>query len=194
MHKDTKELENRNKKWLGRGAFLFVIFHFVTLLITIFPTSFTSEKAQRISNYYVSPLFSQSWSMFAPCPLTDNYLEYKLYFDGDSTELIKPSETNFKFHSVLRLTHHGDLAVGEYNLLYWIKLELDQLRIKPNQTLNDDELQKFKQSDGSFYLKNYLNGASLNTIGEKADSSTFILNYYNVKTNETNSYTLKHIK
>ena len=194
MHKDTKELENRNKKWLGRGAFLFVIFHFVTLLITIFPASFTSEKAQTVSNYYVSPLFSQSWSMFAPCPLTDNYLEYKLYFDGDSTELIKPSETNFKFHSVLRFTHHGDLAVGEYNLLYWIKLELDQLGIRPNQILNDDELQKFKRSDGSFYLKNYLNGASFNTIGKKADSSTFILNFYDVKTNETNSYTLKHIK
>ena len=194
MHKDTKEIENKNKKWLGRGAFLFVVFHFVTILISTFPESYTNSTAQSISNYYVKPIFLQSWSMFAPCPLFDNNLEYKLYFDGDSTEMIKPSITNFKYHSIFRFTHHGDLAIGEYNLLFWIKKELDDIKVEPNHVLTPPEIKKFKKTSGSFYLKNYLKGISLNTIGKKADSVTFIFNYYNVMNGVKNSYTLKYLK
>jgi hypothetical protein len=194
MHKDTKEKENSNKKWLGRGAFLFVIFHFVTILITTFPESYSSPILQDVSNYYVKPIFSQTWKMFAPCPLTDNNLEYKLYYNGDSTVLIKPSETNFKYHSVYRFAHYGDLAIGEYNLLFWIKRDLDQLNIKPGHILTQEEIKKFKRTIGSFYLKNYLKGASLNQLNDVADSATFYFNFHDVVNEVTSTYTLKNLK
>jgi hypothetical protein len=194
MHKDTKEIENNNKKWLGRGAFLFVVFHFVTILITIFPESYTSPMAQEVSNYYVKPIFTQSWGMFAPCPLTDNNLEYKLYYNGDSTDVIKPSISNFKYHSIFRFTHHGDLIVGEYNLLFWIKKDFDKLNVTPNHILTRDEVKEFKKLSGSFYLKNYLKGASLNQLGAKADSATVYFNFYDVKSDIKTVYTLKNLK
>lgn len=194
MHKDTKEIENKNIKWLGRGAFLFIILHFVTILITTFPESYSSPDIQRVSNYYVKPIFTQSWRMFAPCPLTDNTLEYTLYYNGDSTNLIKPSIRNLKYHSMFRFTHHGDLIIGEYSLLYWIKRNLDELNIPSNHTLTAEELNSFKKTNGGFYLRNYVKGAALNQLGCRADSATFHFNFRNVKNDSNSVYTLKNLK
>ena len=194
MHKDTKEIEIRTKKKLGWIAFLFVVFHFLAIIITILPDSYSNNNVKKVSNYYVNPMFSQSWSMFAPCPLTDNNLEYQFFYYNDTSQLIKPSILNFKYHTIYRFTHHGDLAVGEYNLLYWIKLDLDKLNIEPNRIITPKEFELFKRTNGYFYLKSYLNGASLNTISSKPDSILVNLNYYDVKNDAKNVYTLKYFK
>jgi len=194
MHKDTKELENSHKKKLGWIAFLFVIFHFGTIIITILPDTYTNSKIKKVSNYYVTPLFSQSWAMFVPCPLTDNNISYQFFYKGKATDLIKPSINNFNYHSKFRFTHHGDLAVGEYNMLYWIKLDLDKLNIKPNRTLNTEEINKFKKTNGYFYLRQYLKGSYLNSFNSKPDSILVNLNYFDVVNDIQNVYTIKYLK
>jgi len=193
-YKDNKEMENKKKIWLGWLAFSFVIFHFATILITTFPEKFTSPTAQKLSNYYVTPLFSQTWNMFTPCPLTQNTLKFKLYFDSETTQLIVPSTNYSKYHSKYRFTHHGDLAVGESNLLFWIQLDLDKLNIKPNRKLLQYQKDAFYKTRGYFLLKNYLSGYANKIRRKKPISADVFLNYYNVVDKKLNTYTFLNLK
>lgn len=187
-------MENKKKIRLGWLAFCFVVFHIGTILITTFPENYTGKNAQTISNYYVSPLFSQSWSMFAPCPTTEHTLKFKLNFEADTTDLIVPSINNIKYHSLYRFTHHGDLAVGEYNLLYWIKLDLDKLNIKPNSKIIESKTVELKKTKGYFLLKQYLTGYSNNEVGKKPISVDVQLHYFDVTTNQLDIYNFNHLK
>lgn len=187
-------MENKKKIRLGWLAFCFVIFHFGTILISTFPETYTSKSARTVSNYYVSPLFTQTWSMFAPCPTTEHTLKFKLKFEDDTTNLIVPSVNNFKYHSVYRFTHHGDLAVGEYNLLYWIKVDLDELHIKPNVILKPYNHGPFKKTRGYFLLKNFLTGYANNLKGIKPNSADVELHYYDVTKNQLDTYYFEDLK
>lgn len=193
-YKDNKEMENKKKIWLGWLAFSFVIFHFGTIFITTFPENYTSPIAQKLSNYYVTPLFSQTWNMFTPCPLTQNTLKFKLYFDDDTTQLIVPSTDYFKYHSIFRFTHHGDLAVGESNLLFWIQLDLDELNIEPNRKLLHNQKDAFYKTRGYFLLKNYLSGYATNLRQQQPKSADVYLEYYNVVEQKLNTYTFLNLK
>ena len=75
--------ENKKKIKYGWLAFLFVIIHFVFILISIFPKSFTTPNLHFISNQYVQPFFVQRWAMFAPCPTFENRIKLKFYFQKD---------------------------------------------------------------------------------------------------------------
>jgi hypothetical protein len=187
-------MENKKKIRLGWLAFSFIVFHFGTILITTFPESYSSKNAQSISNHYVYPLFSQTWSMFAPCPTTEHTLKFKLNFEKDSTDLIIPSTNNFKYHSVFRFTHHGDLVVGEYNILYWVKLDLDRLNIKPNSKIIESKKNEFKNTRGYFLLKQYLTGYSNNSKGKSPISADIELDYYDVISNQLDTYYFKDLK
>lgn len=193
-HKDNKEKVIQKKKVLGYLALFFVIFHFTTILITTFPKNYSPKLLQTASNYYVSPLFNQKWGMFAPCPLTAHQLKFILYFDDKVTDTIVPSVDYFKYHSWLRFSHHGDLAIGEYNMMYWVKIDLDDLKIKPNATIIESQKQKFYKTRGYYYLKNYLNGYALKYYEKKPIKADVILNYYNVKNHQLNTYNFKNLK
>ncbi len=193
-HKDKKEIQIEKKKWLGYLALCFVVFHFSTILITTFPENYSPKIIQTISNHYVTPLFNQKWGMFAPCPLTAHQLKFKLYFKNEVTDTIIPSDDYFKYHSWFRFTHHGDLATGEYNMMYWVKIDLDELNIKPNSTILESQKQAFYKTRGYFHLKNYLNGYALTYFDKYPLKSDVFLNYYNVKYHQLNTYILKDLK
>lgn len=194
VHKDNKEIEYQKKNWIGYIALFFIIFHFSTILITTFPKTYSPKIFYTLANHYVTPLFNQKWSMFAPCPLTAHQLQFKLYFKDTVTKTITPSNTYLKFHSKLRFTHHGDLATGEYNLMYWIKLDLDELNIEPNKTILESKKQAFYKTRGYYLLKNYLSGYALNYYKIYPIKADVILNYTNVKTHIQNSYIFKNLK
>ena len=193
-HKDNKEMENKKKIRLGWLAFLFVIFHFTTILITTLPEKLTPKIAQTVSNYYVTPLFNQKWSMFAPCPLMGHQLKLKFYFKNEVTDTIIPSDDYFKYHSWLRFTHHGDLATGEYNMMYWVKIDLNELNINPNSTILESQRQAFYKTRGYFHLKNYLNGYAFTYFDKHPLKTDVFLNYYDVKSHQLNTYILKDLK
>jgi hypothetical protein len=192
--KDNKEIPKTTKKWLGYLALFFVIFHFTAILVTTFPVNYTSKTAQSYFRVYVKPLFSQRWSMFAPCPLTNHQLKFKLYYNNEQTDTITPSLTYFKYHSWLRFTHHGDLATGEYNLLYWIYLDLDTLNIEPFIEVSDAQKQEFYKTRGYFLLKNYLTGYALKSYHKKPISADVVLDYYNVKEKINREFIFKNLK
>jgi len=187
-------MDNKKKIKLGWLAFCFVIFHFTTILITTFPKNYASKATQRISNHYVKPLFTQSWSMFAPCPTTENTLKFKLNFETDTTELIIPSINNFNYHSIYRLTHHGNLIIGEYNLLYWIKLDLDELEIRPHVLVTSEKQIKFQKTRGYFLLKHYLTGYANNLKGISPNSASVELHYFDFVTNKLETYYFEGLK
>jgi hypothetical protein len=192
--KDNKEKVIQKKNVLGYLALFFVIFHFTAILITTFPKNYTPKLLQTVSNYYVSPLFNQKWGMFAPCPLNAHQLKFKLYFNNKVTDTITPSVVYFKYHSWLRFTHHGDLATGEYNMMYWVKNDLDNLDIKPNATIIESQQQNFYKTRGYYHLKNYLTGFALKYYDEKPIKADVILNYYDVKNHNLNTYNFKNLK
>jgi len=193
-HKDNKEKVIQKKKWLGYLALFFVIFHFTTILITTFPENYSPKALQTFSNHYVSPLFNQKWGMFAPCPLTGHQLKFKLYFKDTQTDTITPSENYFKYHSWLRFTHHGDLATGEYNMMYWVKQDLDGLDFKPNSTVLESQKNQFYKTRGYFHLKNYVNGYALKYYDTLPTEYDVFLNYYDVISHQTYTYTFKNLK
>lgn len=193
-HKDNKEKEFQKKNWLGYLALFFVIFHFTSILITTFPENYTPKLLQTISNHYVTPLFNQKWGMFAPCPLTGHQLKFKLYFNEAETDTITPSENYFKYHSWLRFTHHGDLATGEYNMMYWVKQDLDGMKIQPNSTILESQKNQFYKTRGYFHLKNYIKGYAQKFYNQYPTKYDVFLNYYDVISHQTNTYTFKNLK
>lgn len=187
-------MDNKKKIRLGWLAFSFVIFHFGAILLTTFPENYSSKRAKTIANYYVKPLFTQTWSMFAPCPTTAHTLRFRLNYDNDTTDLITPSEYTHQQHSLYRFTHHGDLATGEYNLLYWIKLDLIDCHITPNQNVSSSAQYEFKKTTGYFLLKNYLNGYSNNLKQTKPNSAYVELDYFNIEDNTLDKYTFTNLQ
>ncbi len=192
--KDTKETVNKKKIWLGYLAFFFVVFHVIAILISTFPENYTSKSVKQISKVYTEPLFAHNWGMFAPCPLTEHTLKFKLYFDDDTTELITPSVNNFNYHTKLRFTHHGDLATGEYNMLYWIKVDLDDLNISPNKKILQSQLDLFEYTRGYYLLKTYLTGYARDLKGKYPTKADVSLEYYHVKDKEKLIYHFPIIK
>ncbi|MGV6862659.1 MAG: hypothetical protein ACWA41_12880 [Putridiphycobacter sp.] len=192
--KDNKENGNQKKIWAGYLALIFVIFHFSAIFISTLPENYSPKPVYAFSHQYVSPLFNQQWSMFAPCPLTEHTLRFKLYFDKDSSGMQQPSTDYLKYHAWFRFSHHGDLAVGEYNLMYWIMEDIKKLGWEPNQIVNEKEQQAFEKTMGYFLLKNYLTGYALNTFNQKPKKADVYLDYYNVKTKEMRTYTLYGLK
>ncbi len=195
MPKDTKEIENKKKIKYGWLAFLFVIIHFVFILISIFPKSFTTPNLHFISNQYVQPFFVQRWAMFAPCPTFENRIKLKFYFQNDSSNWIDPSEELLNIHQKFRLTHHGNLAVGQYNMLFWLKCDLDTLPIPINQTVDFQTYPVLKKKRGPYLLKNYVNGLAKTKFNKKPISTSIQIDYNHVyNPNESKQYLFINFK
>ncbi len=194
MCKDSKEIETKKKIQHGWIAFTFILFHFTLIVISILSDDQTVNPVSRFSKEYVNPFFYQKWSMFAPCPLLENRFEFKLYFENDSTDWIDPSINTLEKHSKYRASYHGNIAVGEYNLLFWVKMDLDQLNIPANQPLDISHFPDFKKTRARFLLKNYLKGYSHSQFNEKLVRADVNIRYYNVKYDSTTNYFINNFR
>jgi hypothetical protein len=177
-------MENKNKKWLGRLALVFVIFHFTTIFVTALPETYTSKSTKVTTGYYVNPIFTQTWSMFAPCPIWEDKLKFKLHYENESTDWITPSEKNLKLHSNFKFLHFGDLVVGESNMLYWLRYDIFNMHLENKKNISNSKLAEFKKTLGYMILKKYLTGYSLNIKNKKPLSADIEISFKNVKTDE----------
>lgn len=173
-----------NKIRLGWVAFTFVVMHFVMIIIYAFPAPYMPEGLRTISSAYVYPVFEQSWSLFAPCPLVDNHLRVKYYFENDSTDWINPIANAEKMHAILRFTHHGDLALGQSNLLFWLAGDLQEMGLSPYQSFPEDSSAAFKYTASYWRMLYYLKG-NANYLYDKEPISAYAeCSFENVMTGE----------
>ena len=194
MPKDIKEIENKKENRHGWFAFSFVIIHFSFIIISMLSPDAIHPKLNAISKQYVTPFFAQKWNMFAPCPILENRFKFKFNFEGETTDWIDPSIITLEKHQRYRLSHHGNLAVGEYNLLYWALLDLEDQNVEPNKKLNFELFPSLKKTRGLFLLKNYLKGYALKYFKQKPLGTEVILTYRNVKNNTVTQYHFTNFK
>jgi len=194
MPKDIKEIEYKKNNRLGWVAFFILIFHFSFIIISILSGSSPTTKIGNLSNSYVNPFFKQKWAMFAPCPVLENRMKVKYFFEDDSTDWIDPIEHPLKRHQTLRFTHHGNIAVGFYNMLYWFKIELDNQETKTNEFLDFSDLKSLRNSLGNKLLNKYINGYCLETFNRKPTSSNIDISYRDIVSEQTDHYYFKNYK
>ncbi|MFK8044184.1 MAG: DUF5819 family protein [Crocinitomicaceae bacterium] len=188
MPKDIKEIEYKKNNRLGWIAFSVLLIHFSLVIFSIVPESETTSKINHLAESYVDPVFKQKWAMFAPCPILENRLKIKYYFGNDSTHWIDPIENALSNHQRYRFTHHGNIAVGYYNMLYWFKIELDKLKTKPAKWLIFSEQTKLRNSLGNRLLNNYVKGYANENFDENPTKTSLDISYRNLETGDTAHY------
>lgn len=180
-------MKDTNKITFGWIAFCVIVLHFACIVVYILPDGWKSENIQSISKSYVSPVFEQKWSLFVPCPIINQKLSIKYFFGADSTNWIAVNEEAKKAHSLWRLTYHGDLALGESNLLYWVVSDFDLMNISLYQDFPEDSSSSFKLYNSYYLVKNYA-AANANYLFDQQPDSAFVkCDFYNVKTGESGS-------
>ncbi len=122
------------------------------------PDSVVNSDLKKIATPYVEPIFTQKWSMFAPCPTINAHVQMKFYFQDDSTEWISPTSDAQKVHGWIKASHHAGLVLGESNLAYWLSLDLDQLGIGIGDSFPEDRIEDYQKGYSYFKVKNYLSG------------------------------------
>lgn len=148
----------RNKNIWGVAAFGFVCVHFGLIFNYAMPPNYDSDTLERISKPYVEPIFTQRWSMFAPCPTINATVEMKFYFEKDSTAWFKPSDQFLTKHQWLRGSHHGELVIGESNLVYWLQIDLKEMGLTKLNKIPDNRLDEFKNGQSYAKISAYLKG------------------------------------
>ncbi len=164
------ELSKSKIGW-GRVALFFIVLHFCLIFVYALPDSFSYQPLKTYVKPYVEPVFTQQWSMFAPCPVIDAHVEVRYWFEnGDSIGWISPTENARLMHSWLKGSHHGELVLAESNLMYWLSLDLDYLNYKVNSDFPGDQLENFYKGYSYFKIKDYLFGNAM-YLFEKAPKS-----------------------
>lgn len=184
----------RKKKLYGWGGFTFVFLHFLAIVIYAMPGGILPKRIVKVSVFYVEPLFQQKWNMFAPCPVLSHHTEIKYYFEGgDTTGWISPSEEAVSKHMYLRGSHHGDIALAEYNLLYWVEAAIKKLELENNVDVPDEKRSKFK-SDIAYYLaRNYAYGNAVYLLDKKPYKAIMKCYFFNVKTGKNHELVLPEL-
>ena len=174
--------------WIGFG---FVFLHCAAIITYAMPNGILPVKMVEASSYYVDPIFPQKWSMFAPCPLLSHHVEVKYtYENGDTTDWISPSADAIDKHMWIRGSHHGDLAVAEYNTLYWVNARIVELDLQDETTVPKDKVSDFKCGLGYFLARNYAYGNSVYLFDKEPISAYMKCDFLNVKTGKARSLIL----
>ncbi len=152
-------MNEKNKIRLGWAAFIFLVIHFSMILIFAWPEPHMPKKLKELSSAYVHPIFTQRWSMFAPCPYKSFGMRIKYEFvDGETSEWIRPAEDAITMHSKLRCTHHMEIALCESNLMYWVDKDLEEIGIPNKGILNDEAESEYISSYSHPMVKRYAYG------------------------------------
>lgn len=171
-------------------AFIFVIGHSLAIFIFAFPTGYLPQTLKNAASIYVHPMFEQTWSLFAPCPIHDTKMRVKYYFEEDSTDWVEPMKDVYELHARYRFTYHGDLAVGESNVLYYTMNDLIWKGISPYEPFPVDSAQTFFYTSSFYITKNFVYGSADFLYGKRPVSALVECSFNNVKTGESGTLIL----
>lgn len=174
----------RNKIIAGWIAFLFVIFHCTSIFIYASPSNRLVPALKSFVTPYVEPLFEQQWSMFAPCPVMDGGISMKFYTKDDSTDWIRPAKDAIFWHRWTRITHDGEIALLESNLIHWVNADVIDLNLSLNDPMPDDKIKFFKEGYSYVLLMRYAYGTAKNIGIDRPLSCQMKCDLENVETGE----------
>lgn len=179
-----------NKILLGWLAFVFVTGHSLAICIYAFPEGYISPRIKNLASIYVHPVFEQTWSLFAPCPIHDTKLRVKYYFEDDSTDWIEPMASAYENHAIYRFSHHGELAVGESNLLFFIASDLAWKGISLYEPFPVDSSTVFTYTTSYWQTKSFIHASADYLFDKTPVRALAECTFRNVKTGESGTMVL----
>jgi hypothetical protein len=177
-------VNQKNKIIAGWIAFFFVIFHITALFIFASPPGFGLKAGKKIVSPYVVPLFEQTWSMFAPCPVVTGKLKIKIQYEDHETDWFYSIDNSRKWHSYLRGSHHGDLVILESNLVSWLKVDLNDFNLGLDGSVPRHLTSTFKEGHAYYLVRRYVYGWSKKLSDKKVTKAFVKVEMENVKTGE----------
>ena len=187
-------MKQSNKIWLGWFAFAFVVWHTVSIFIYAFPEEYTPAPLKRFVTPYVSPVFEQTWSLFAPCPLYEQHLRIRYYFENDTTGWISPMQHDLEQHRFWRASYHGELALGEFNALHFLRNDMLEMGLSVEEPFPLDSLSTLSTKSSYWILWRFIYGTSEKIFGEAPVMADVECSYKNVKSNRQNVFVLPGFK
>lgn len=179
-----------NKIAWGWTAAIFVVFHCSMIFIYAFPQRLVPLSVKNLSSYYVYPVFEQTWSLFAPCPTLNSDVEVNYFFEGDSTGFIDPLKEDRRKHAMFRFTHHGDLALGESNLLFFVASDVTYMSGDLFNGFPADSASVYYKYTSCWQMEKFVYGTSYYLYSKRPDSAYVKCAYQSVKTLEEVSFHL----
>lgn len=144
-----------------------------------------SAKSKAFVSPYVLPLFEQRWGMFAPCPLVQGKVKMNIQYKNGETGWIHPAAEAVELHRLLHFTHHGELALLEANLVYWIDTDRIDFGLNYDEEFDNSIASIFMEQGHSYnLLKRYVYGVAMN-LELTPISAEVKCEMENVKTKET---------
>lgn len=170
---------------------MFTVLHFVLIVIYAWPQSLSNPTLRRYAAAYVEPIFSQRWSMFAPCPAIDSkvYLKYK-FVNGDSTDWFRPTQEMASSHAKFPALHYGELILAEGNLDYWLSVDLNEMGLNINDSFPMEKLDRYKKGYSYFKIRNYINGWANYLYSEPIAEGQIKFERTDVTSGEVGTFTL----
>lgn len=174
----------KRHKFYGWIAFVFVIFHFGFVFIYATPVSVFGEDSKAMVERYVSPVFSQKWSLFAPCPIVNAYTEVAFEFEGEKkTDWIKVGDEPLRKHSFTKGLHYGELVLIESNLMFSVNADLEEVGLEAGSMPSKEKLDRYVYLGRSVHrVRRYLYGLAFYLFNEKPTKGYFRCWRNNVET------------
>lgn len=147
--------EHRRSAIVGWSALVVVCLHFAALFAYASPLKRQLPPAvARVVTGYVHPFFDQTWSMFAPAPVSNRDLRLRaVRADGSPGEWIDPFAAAARSHRRWRAAPGSRLMLGKDNMLAWIQHFLDRGDVSWPLRLSDRQAASFRQQLGYANLR-----------------------------------------
>lgn len=182
--------KQNNKIWIGWLAFLFIIVHFCLIVFYALPEQISNAKLKSFSTPYVEPVFTQTWGMFAPCPVVNSVVDIQFFFGADSTDWVNPVDNAAAMHGYLKGSHHGELVLSASNLYYWLSVDLDQMDVEIGDEFPTDRMNEFYEGYSYFKIHNFIRGNGLYLYDSQVDSANVRFHLEDVVTKEKGTVVL----
>jgi len=187
----------KNKTIFTLAALGFLIIHFTATFFYVAPPSWTGERFKNYSNYYMLPLFHQSWSLFAPSPpMVNKKVNLKIMDEKGNINTEILFDDFIKWHDKVRMGASGRFVMLRGNTLHSVYATYEHLK----STVKDPfiRLSQFRSSaTGKTYrhlVKNWVEYKypELKNENYKVESEIVFENYKNyILTDKYESDTLK---
>ena len=141
---------------------MFVVFHSISLFVYAAPTSIAPQGIKKVLTPYVYPLFDQSWSLFAPCPTINGKLKINIQYENGETGWFYPNEEAVEMHRIFRGTHHGEIALLELNLIYWVMIDKVDFNLKYDEIISYPTSNLLKDGHAYILLRRFAYGVAKN--------------------------------
>lgn len=158
VDKDSKENTNKRQIVIIRIAIFFILFHLTNLFIANIPVEILPQKYSAFSQRYLSPFFSQKWSMFVPSPVIHGQIYLKIYTENDTIEWVRPYEKEINMQHKIPFLHYDDLAIGIENINYLTTYDLESNSFPKNIEVNYKNFKDKKKIKSTNMLKKFVNG------------------------------------